>query len=108
MRRLVPLPPPGGGVRVGGSSRSPHLNFIDESYWQLIGHDKAIQLVATGIEEGSPRPLLWTREQGAGRVFVSIPGHYTWTFDDPMFRLLLLRAICWTAHQPIDRLAELA
>jgi type 1 glutamine amidotransferase len=40
-------------------------------------------------------------------VFVSIPGHYSWTFDDPLFRVLLLRGICWSAKQPVDRLNEL-
>jgi type 1 glutamine amidotransferase len=50
---------------------------------------------------------LWTREQGGGRVFVSIPGHYSWTFDDPYFRALAFRGLCWAAGQPIDRLAEL-
>jgi type 1 glutamine amidotransferase len=85
-----------------------NLDLIDESYWQLFGDEKNIQPVATGLEEGKPQPLIWTREQGRGRVFVSIPGHYTWTFDDPLFRVLLLRAISWTAHQPLDRLTELA
>ncbi|PYJ04253.1 MAG: hypothetical protein DME25_10255 [Verrucomicrobia bacterium] len=47
------------------------------------------------------------REQGPGRVFVSIPGHYTWTFDDPLFRLLLLRGIAWAGHQPLNRFNEL-
>jgi type 1 glutamine amidotransferase len=41
-------------------------------------------------------------------VFVSIPGHYTWTFDDPLFRLLLLRGMAWSAREPVDRLAELS
>ena len=43
-----------------------------------------------------------------GRVFVSIPGHYSWSFDDPLFRLLLLRGVCWAAGEPADRLSELA
>jgi type 1 glutamine amidotransferase len=84
------------------------LDLVDESYWQLVGDEKNIQLLASGIEEGKPRPLIWTREQGSGRVFVSILGHYTWTFDDPLFRLLVLRGICWSAHEPMDRLSELA
>lgn len=84
------------------------LDFHDESYWQLLGDPKSIQVLATGIEDSAPQPLLWVRENGPGRVFVSILGHYTWTFDDPAFRLLLLRAIAWTGHQPVDRLAELA
>jgi type 1 glutamine amidotransferase len=51
---------------------------------------------------------LWARQTGKGRVFVSIPGHYTWTFDDPLFRLLLLRGIAWTAGESVDRFNELA
>jgi type 1 glutamine amidotransferase len=85
----------------------PNLKLIDESYWQLTGNEKDINLLASGPEEGAARPLIWTREQGRGRVFVSIPGHYTWTFDDPLFRLLILRGIAWAAHEPPDRLAEL-
>ena len=84
------------------------LNLIDESYWNLVGEEKDINVLASGSEENGTKPLLWTREHGQGRVFVSIPGHYTWTFDDPLFRLLLLRGIAWCAHEPIDRLAELA
>jgi type 1 glutamine amidotransferase len=52
--------------------------------------------------------LFWTREQGDGRIFVSIPGHYSWTFDDPLFRILLLRGLAWTAKEPVDRFNELA
>ena len=44
---------------------------------------------------------------GKGRVFCSIPGHYTWTFDDPLFRILILRGIAWTAGEPVDRFNEL-
>jgi len=85
-----------------------HLHLYDESYWELQGDEKSIHLVASGVEDGRPRPLMWTKENGAGRVFVSIPGHFTWTFDDPLFRILILRGICWVAHQPEDRLSELA
>jgi putative heme-binding domain-containing protein len=79
------------------------LHLVDESYWDLIGDEKKIDVLATQMEAGKPRPLLWTFEPGRGRVFVSILGHYSWTFDDPLFRLLVLRAMAWTADQPIDR-----
>ena len=81
---------------------------MDESYWQLVGDQKNIQLLATGSEEESPQPLMWTREQGAGRVFVSIPGHYTWTFDDPLFRVIALRGLAWAAGEPVGRFEGLA
>lgn len=83
--------------------------FQDESYWELVKGDKAMNILATGHEEGKDIPLLWTTEgPGEGRVFVSILGHYNWTFDDPLFRILLLRAISWTGHQPVERLSDLA
>ena len=83
------------------------VKFEDESYWDLVGDPRKIDLVATGNEEGAERPLMWTREQGKGRVFVSIPGHYTWTFDDPLFRLLILRGVAWSAGESVDRFNEL-
>jgi len=83
------------------------VKFIDESYWRLTGNTKSINVLAVGSEDGADQPLFWTREHGKGRVFVSIPGHYNWTFDDPLFRLLLLRGMAWAAHQPIDRFRPL-
>ena len=38
-----------------------------------------------------------------------MPEDYTWTFDDPLFRVLVLRSICWAAGETdVDRLSELA
>ncbi|WP_165073363.1 ThuA domain-containing protein [Paludisphaera rhizosphaerae] len=84
------------------------FHLVDESYWNLRGDTSRIEVLATGPEEDAARPLMWTRRQGKGRVFVSIPGHYTWTYDDPLFRLIHLRALSWAADQPIDRLIDLA
>jgi putative heme-binding domain-containing protein len=83
-------------------------HFEDESYWNLVGDESKIDLLASGVEEGKPRPLLWTYERGKGRVFVSILGHYSWTFDDPLFRTLVFRGIAWTAGEPVDRFNDLA
>lgn len=82
----------------------------DESYWHLGGDLTAAQaqILATSLEEAEPRPQMWTREVGPGRVFVSIPGHFTWTHDDPLYRILILRGMMWSAKQPLDRLAPLS
>jgi putative heme-binding domain-containing protein len=82
--------------------------FVDESYWLLAGDVKRVNVLASGVEDGQPRPLLWTHERGKGRVFVSILGHYTWTFDDPLFRILVLRGLAWTAGEPAERMTDLA
>lgn len=83
------------------------LELYDESYWKLTGDLSQITVLATSHEEGQATPQIWLRDHQPGRVFVSIPGHYSWTFDDPLFRILLLRGIAWTADQPIDRFNEL-
>jgi putative heme-binding domain-containing protein len=85
----------------------PPLHLLDETYWGLVGNEDRVKLLASAVEEGTSRPQIWTLEEGQGRVFVSIPGHYNWTFDDPVFRALAFRGLCWAARQPIDRLAEL-
>lgn len=82
--------------------------FIDEAYWLFLGDVKSFNVLASSVEDGEPRPQLWTRNVGKGRVFVSVPGHYNWTFDDPIYRVLVFRGICWAGNQPLDRLTELA
>ena len=68
---------------------------------------KWVRVAGTAVEDGRPTPQLWSLERGRGRVFVSIPGHYSWTFDDPLFRVLLLRGIAWAAKEPVDRFNDL-
>lgn len=77
------------------------LDLLDEPYWPMFGDVARIQVLASAVVEDKPRPLIWTCERGRGRVFASILGHYTWTLEDPVFRLLLLRGIAWTAKQPV-------
>ncbi len=84
------------------------VKFTDESYWNLVGDPKNVTVLARGKEDGADQPLFWSLEQGKGRVFVSIPGHFAWTFDDPLFRVLLLRGIAWAGGQPVDRFNDLA
>jgi putative heme-binding domain-containing protein len=83
------------------------LALVDESYWLLTGELPKERVIAWGTEEKEPRPLFWTVEHAKGRVFVSIPGHYSWSFDDPLFRVLLLRGMAWTAREPVDRFNDL-
>lgn len=83
------------------------LKLEDESYWMLSGELPAERVLATQVEDKEPRPLFWTMEPAKGRVFVSIPGHFSWTFDDPLFRVILLRGIAWTAREPVDRFNDL-
>jgi putative heme-binding domain-containing protein len=86
----------------------PTMHFKDESYWPLAGDMKTINLLGTTVEDGAAQPMVWTFEPGKGqgkqgRVFVSILGHYSWTFDDPLFRVLWLRGMAWTMREPLGR-----
>jgi type 1 glutamine amidotransferase len=83
------------------------LKLFDETYWKMAGSVPADRVLATAVEDGAPQPQMWALEPGKGRVFVSIPGHFSWTFDDPLFRVLLLRAIAWAAHEQVDRFNDL-
>lgn len=83
------------------------MALVDESYWLLSGELPKERIIAWGTEDKEPRPLFWTFEPRKGRVFVSIPGHYSWSFDDPLFRVLLLRGLAWTAREPVDRFNDL-
>ncbi len=116
------LPNPDHPVLLG-LPRSMH--FVDEPYWPFIGDRSRITVLATSdekINQGDDRrrnpgdgtvetvPVFWTYEPPGteARVFVSIFGHYTWTFDDPFFRLILLRGMAWAAKANPYRLDQLA
>ena len=83
------------------------LKLTDETYWKMVGPLPKERILGTAVEDGQPQPQLWSMEPRKGRVFVSIPGHYSWTFDDPLFRILLLRGMAWTAREPVDRFNDL-
>ena len=80
------------------------MHFMDEAYWPLRGDRTKITVFATSEEASgqggsAPEPMFWGHEYGKGRVFGCIPGHYTWTFDDPYLRILLLRGMTWAAGE---------
>jgi type 1 glutamine amidotransferase len=84
------------------------LRLTDESYWAFHGDETRLDVLAHSVEENAPRPQLWAYQHFQGRVFGSIPGHYNWTFDDPLYRVLVLRGIAWAAQQrDVNRLLEL-
>ncbi|PYK97396.1 MAG: hypothetical protein DME19_16455, partial [Verrucomicrobia bacterium] len=84
------------------------IHFLDEPYWPMIGDASKVEVLATARVEGEDRPMIWTFQKGKGRVFASIPGHYTWTHQDPVFRLIALRGLAWAASGPVGRFERLA
>ncbi len=85
------------------------VRFNDEMYWNLVPSDKApMRAMANADENGTLHPQAWTQEPATGgRVFVTLGGHYSWNFDDALFRTLLLRGIAWSAKEPVDRFNNL-
>lgn len=81
------------------------IHFIDETYWPLVGDAARVNVLATANEmppdgkQLAPQPMFWTTTYGKGRVFSTVLGHYSWTFDDPYFRILLLRGMAWAAGE---------
>jgi type 1 glutamine amidotransferase len=82
------------------------IHVLDEAYWPLKGDRSKITVLATSeetiskdSEQTKPEPMFYTYEHGKGRVFSCILGHYTWTFDDPYVRILLLRGMAWAAGE---------
>lgn len=79
------------------------IEFLDESYWGTTGEPSRVNVLGASVEEGQARPILWTYERDQGRTFVSVMGHYNWTFDDPIFRAILLRGVAWAAREQEGR-----
>lgn len=84
------------------------IPFVDETYWPMIGDPQGVEVLATAREEDRDWPMVWTYSRGRGRVFASILGHYARTYDDPLFRLLVLRGLAWAAGGPESRFDSLA
>ncbi len=73
------------------------IALIDEPYWPMIGDRSKVDVLATVRMDGADQPVVWTHRPGPGRVWATCLGHYSWTLDDPFFRVLVLRGIAWAA-----------
>jgi type 1 glutamine amidotransferase len=96
------------------------FDVADEFYWDLTGDPAGITTLMASpagpaiankslkgppkIEEldGKQWPVMWTKEVGKSRVFVTAAGHNYFTFNDPYFRIILLRAMAWTMNESFE------
>ncbi|MGN6220152.1 MAG: ThuA domain-containing protein, partial [Microbacterium sp.] len=76
-----------------------------EQYWVLF--DELNDVLATTTHPVQPyhpwhrpivSPAVWTREWGAGRVFVSTPGHSVDVLQDDNVRTIIQRGLLWAAR----------
>ena len=98
----------------------PQFHLAEEFYWHLRGDLTKLTTLVTAPAgptiankptTGPPRladldgkkwPVFWTKEVGRGRVFGTTVGHNYFTFNDPYFRIILLRAMAWTVRESFD------
>jgi type 1 glutamine amidotransferase len=96
------------------------FDFAEELYWNLRGDPEGVRPLVTSpagpaiankplsnppkIEDldGKAWPVMWTKEVGRGKVFVTVTGHNYFTFNDPYFRIILLRAMAWAMNESFD------
>ena len=90
-------------VETGMVSSNTHM---PEPYWPPVGDLGKVTVLATSDEavpkdsdNVAPQPMFWTALHGKGRIFACVPGHFVFTFDDPYFRILLLRGMAWAAGE---------
>jgi type 1 glutamine amidotransferase len=89
------------------------IRFNDESYWDMIQRDTVEVVGAVGTPantedqsfaevlstKGARGQAFWTYTSGKGRVFGTTTGHFTYTYHDPLYRLLLVRGIAWALEE---------
>jgi len=93
----------------------PKIVLYDEPYWPPLMTAQAGKVVSLGTSLESSgefgihenQPQFWSSTLAKGRVFGCVPGHFSWSFDDPWFRLLLLRGIAWCGGGSPYRLDDL-
>ncbi|QOV34763.1 ThuA domain-containing protein [Streptomyces ferrugineus] len=80
-------------------------DFVDEWYDFRTNPRAAVRVLASADESsydgggmGADHPLVWCREQGAGRVFYTALGHAAEAYEDPDFRAHLRGGIDWAAN----------
>ncbi len=93
------------------------FDFMEELYWNLHGDPESVTTLVTSQAgpvfgstgppkpeelDGKAWPAVWTKVQGRGKVFATVLGHNYFTFNDPYFRIIILRAMAWTMNEPFD------
>lgn len=81
------------------------FELVTEQYWVL--HDDYNDVLATTTQAVRPwdpwnrpvtSPAIWTRQWGAGRIFVSTPGHRVEILQDTNVRTIIERGLLWAAR----------
>jgi type 1 glutamine amidotransferase len=89
---------------------SDTMHFYDETYYPMMGpYSNQVVVLASTNEtfqgQTAPRPALWTFSPPGkpGKIYGFIMGHLNASFNDPLFRGLLMRGLAWTANTDFSR-----
>jgi type 1 glutamine amidotransferase len=81
------------------------FELVTEQYWVLS--DEYNDVLAATTQSVRPwdawnrpvtAPAIWTRQWGAGRIFVSAPGHRLEIVEDPNVKTIIERGLLWAAR----------
>jgi uncharacterized protein len=100
--RITMLPAAAGHPITAGIG---DFDLTTEQYWVLA--DDYIDVLATTTTATRPwgawqrpitAPAIWTRQWGAGRIFVATPGHRVEILRDPNVRTIVERGLLWASR----------
>ncbi len=81
------------------------FELVTEQYWVLTDdYNDVLATTTTAVRDWEPwtrpvtTPAVWTRQWGAGRVFVATPGHDPDVLADPSVRTIIERGLLWAAR----------
>ena len=81
------------------------FDLVTEQYWMLT--DDYIDVLATTTQPARDwdpwhrpvtSPVIWTRQWGAGRIFVATPGHSLDVLRDPNVKTIIERGLLWASR----------
>lgn len=81
------------------------FELVTEQYWVLHDDDNDVLATTTqAVREWDPwnrpitSPAIWTRNWGAGRIFVSTPGHRVEILQNPNVKTIIERGLLWASR----------
>lgn len=95
---------PGAGEHEIVRGLPPEVRVEAEQYWVLSDPYNDVLATTTIAAEGEAWsrpvtvPAVWTRDWGAGRVFMCAPGQHAPTLDVPEIRAVVERGLLWASR----------
>jgi len=75
----------------------PAFDVYDEFYVELCEPLVDIHMVA--VNQGVAHPMVWSKQEGAGRVAHIAPGHFPEVWNHPLYGRLMIQAANWLIEE---------